>query len=110
MSIATELSAGRTLRPGLVLGLGTFPMVVLKPTYDGVGAGGQHVSGTGPFVDYYVNPAGSVHLQGGVLFAAGYLDGSDQRPGKVGVGYGAVAGAGCDLFVADGKRSRGGDW
>lgn len=100
-NIATEVAAGWALRPGLVLGLGTFPMVVPKPTYDGVAAGGQHVSGTGPFVDYYLDPAKGLHFQGGLLFSAGYLDGSSQRGGKVGFGYGLMLGGGYDLFVAD---------
>ena len=100
-NIATEVAAGWTLRPGLVLGLGTFPMVVLKPTYDGADAGGQHVSGTGPFVDYYMDPGKGLHFQGGLLFSAGYLDGSSQRASKVGFGYGLMLGAGYDLFVSD---------
>ncbi len=76
-------------------------MVAPGPDYDGVDAGGQHVSGTGPFVDYYLDPAGGLHLQAGLLFAAGYLDGSGERPGKVGLGFGGMAGVGYDLFVAD---------
>lgn len=100
-NIASELAIGWTLRPGFVLGGGTFPMVAPGPDYDGVDAGGQHVSGTGPFVDYYLDPAGGLHLQAGLLFAAGYLDGSGERPGKVGLGFGGMAGVGYDLFVAD---------
>lgn len=100
-NIATELAAGWSLRPGLVLGLGTFPMVVLKPSYDGIAAGGQHVSGTGPFVDFYLDPTKGLHFQGGLLFSAGYLDGSSQREAKLGFGYGLMLGAGHDWFVAD---------
>jgi hypothetical protein len=100
-NVATELAIGKNLRPGLVVGVGTFPMVVPSPTYDGVDAGGQHVSGTGPFVDWYRRPSGGLHAQGGLLFAAGYLDGSDQRDGKVGFGYGAMAGVGFDRYVTD---------
>lgn len=98
-NIASELAAGVSLRPGLVVGLGTFPMVVARPSYDAVDAGGQHVSGTGPFVDLYLDPAGGLHLQAGLLFAAGYIDGG-QRDSQVGFGYGGMAGAGYDLFVA----------
>ena len=100
-AIASELSIGTTLRPGLVFGGGTFPMVALAPSYDGASAGGQHVSGTGPFVDYYPDPRGGLHLRAGVLFAAGYLDGSADRDGAVGLGIGATVGAGYDRFVAD---------
>lgn len=98
IDISTELAVGTTIRPGLVIGGGTFPMVVPSPSYDGVDAGGQHVSATGPFVDYYLDPAKGLHVQGGLLFSAGYLDG---RGGHVGVGYGATLGAGYDMFVAD---------
>ena len=99
-NVATELAVGWTLRPGLVVGLGTFPMVVPGPDYDGVDAGGQHVSGTGLFVDRYFDAAGGLHVQGGLLFSAGYLDGGD-REGQVGFGYGGMVGAGYDFFVSD---------
>jgi hypothetical protein len=76
-------------------------MVSPSPSYDGVDAGGQHVSGTGPFVAYWLDARGGLHLQAGVLFAAGYLDGSDTRDGHVGFGYGGMAGVGYDRFVTD---------
>ncbi len=100
-NIASELAAGWTVGPGLVVGGGTYPMVVLAPDYDGVDAGGQHVSGTGPFVDWYLDPTCGLHLQSALLFAAGYLDGSEARPAKIGVGYGMMLGAGYDMFLAD---------
>src|ERR1051326_4947668 len=62
VDISTELAVGMTIRPGLVLGVGTFPMVVPSPSYDGVDAGGQHVSATGPFADYYLEPAHGLHF------------------------------------------------
>jgi hypothetical protein len=98
---ATELAAGYAVRPGLIVGGGLYPMIAIKPSYDGVSAGDQHVSGTGPFVDYYLHPSGGVHVQGGLLFAAGYLDGSPAHPARVGFGYGAMAGVGSDLFVSN---------
>lgn len=100
VGVSTQLAIGTTLRTGLVVGVGTFPMVTPGPNYDGVDAGGQHVSATGPFVDYYFNPRGGLHVQGGVLLALGYLDGGD-RPGNVGVGYAATAGVGYERFVSD---------
>ena len=45
-------------------------------------------------------PGGGLHFQGGLLVTVGYLDGSDQRDGQVGVGYGAMAGAGFDHYVS----------
>lgn len=99
VSIATELAAGWTVRPGLVVGLGTFPMVVPKPNYDGVDAGGQHVSGTGPFAAYYFDAGGGLHVQGGLLVSAGYLDGG-ARESHIGFGYGGMLGVGYDRFVS----------
>jgi hypothetical protein len=108
VDISTELAVGTTIRHGLVLGLGTFPMIVPAPTYDTVDAGGQHVSATGPFVDYYFDPEhAGLHVQGGILFGAGYIAGSSQRASHIGFGYGATAGVGYDFFVAD-KWSVGG--
>lgn len=98
-TVNTELAAGWTVRPGLVVGAGTFPMVAPAPSYDGVDPGGQHVSGTGPFVAWWPDDRGGLSVQGGVLVAAGYLDGGD-RDGVVGVGVGATAGVGYDRFIA----------
>jgi hypothetical protein len=98
--VSTELAFGWAIRPGLVLGGGTFPMVVPAPDYDGMDAGGQHVSATGPFVDYYLRPTGGLHVQGALLFTAGYLDGSSDRDSHIGVGYGGMAGVGYDRYVS----------
>lgn len=100
-SVSTELAAGVTVRPRVVVGLGIFPMVSPAPSYDGADAGGQHVSGTGPFVAYALRERGGLRLQAGLLFAAGYLDGSDTREAQVGVGYGAMAGVGYDRPISD---------
>ncbi|HUQ04978.1 MAG TPA: hypothetical protein VM261_20890 [Kofleriaceae bacterium] len=99
--VNTELAAGATVRPRLVVGLGTFPMASPAPSYDGADAGGQHVSGTGPFIAYWLRERGGLHLQAGLLFAAGYLDGSDTRDAHVGFGYGGMAGVGYDRFISD---------
>jgi hypothetical protein len=100
VDVSTQLAIGWTIRPGLVVGLGTFPMVTPSPAYDEIDAGGQHVSATGPFVDYYLDPKRGLHVQGGLLFALGYLDGG-ERAGNVGAGYGATLGAGYEVFVSD---------
>jgi hypothetical protein len=100
INVSTQIAVGWTVRPGLVIGGATFPMVVPSPSYDGMDAGGQHVSATGPFVDWYPDPRKGLHFQGGLLFALGYLDGGD-RDAHVGAGYGATLGAGYDLFVTD---------
>lgn len=72
VNVSTQLAIGWTVRPGLVIGVGTFPMVTPGPRYDGIDAGGQHVSATGPFVDYYVDPRRGLHLFGGALVAVTY--------------------------------------
>lgn len=97
-NVSTQLAVGWTVRPGLVVGGATFPMVVPAPSYDGMDAGGQHVSATGPFVDYYPSPKRGLHVQGGLLFAVGYLDGG-EREAHVGAGYGGTIGVGYDVFV-----------
>ncbi|HWU90249.1 MAG TPA: hypothetical protein VN253_23455 [Kofleriaceae bacterium] len=99
-NISTQLAVGWTVRRGLVVGGATFPMVVLSPSYDGIDAGGQHVSATGPFVDYYPNSRKGLHFHGGLLFSLGYLDGGD-RASHIGAGYGASLGVGYDFFVTD---------
>ncbi len=100
VGVSTQLAIGWTIRRGLVVGLGTFPAVTPAPSYDGIDAGGQHVSATGPFVDYYPDPKRGLHVQAGLLFALGYLDGGD-RPADVGAGIGATVGAGYEVFVSD---------
>jgi hypothetical protein len=100
VNVSTQLAVGWTVRPGLVLGGATFPMVVPSPSYDGIDAGGQHVSATGLFADYYLDPRKGLHFQGGLLFSLGYLDGG-ARDSHVGAGYGATLGAGYDFFVTD---------
>ena len=101
VDISTELAIGWTVRPGLVIGGGTFPMIVPSPSYHGVDAGGQHVSGTGVFVDNYLDPdRGGLHVQGGLLFTLGYLD-DVNRGTVVGAGVGATVGIGYERFVTD---------
>ncbi len=100
VNVSTQLAIGWTVRPGLVVGGGTFPMVVPSPSYDGMDAGGQHVSATGAFVDWYPDPRKGLHVQGGLLFALGYLDGG-ERDAHVGAGYGGTIGVGYDVFVTD---------
>lgn len=96
--IATQIAVGYALSPSLVLGVGTFPAVTPKPSYSGVDAGGQHVSATGPFVDYFATRA--IHVFAGVLFAAGYLDGG-ERDAHVGFGIGGTLGAGYDRAISE---------
>lgn len=98
-AVSTELAVGVTVRPGLVVGAGTFPMIAIGPSYDGTDVGSHHVSATGPFVDYYVDPQRGLHVQGGVLLAAGYRGGTDAVGAAFGLGLGASVGVGYDRWV-----------
>ncbi|HEV7559032.1 MAG TPA: hypothetical protein VGO00_26345, partial [Kofleriaceae bacterium] len=86
--ISTEISVGTTIAPGLVVGGGTFSMIVPSPSYAGMSSGANHISGTGPFVDYYLDPHRGTHLQAALLFTAGYLQGKDGAESSTGFGVG----------------------
>lgn len=105
LDISTELAAGGTVLPGLVVGGGTFSMIAPAPKYEVSGAsstaGGHHVSGTGAFADYYFDPRQGLHAQLAVLFTAGYLEGKDGKESGLGFGFGAMLGGGYELFVSD---------
>jgi len=97
IAVNTELAIGTVLRPGLIVGGGTFPMVVPSPTYADQDAGGHHISATGPFVDYYPRPPHGLHVEGGLLFVAGYHEAQMSHTSAIGIGAGATAGVGYDL-------------
>jgi hypothetical protein len=97
IAVNTELEIGTELRPGLIVGGGTFPMVVPSPAYADQDAGGHHMSATGPFVDYYPRPPRGLHVEGGLLLVAGYHEAQMSHASAIGLGAGAVAGVGYDL-------------
>lgn len=103
--VGTELALGTTLAPGLVVGGGSFSMVVPAPKYEASGtsftAGTHHVSGVGPFVDYYRDPHGGLHLQGALLLSGAYVTAKDGRESAFGVGFGAMIGAGYEVWIGD---------
>jgi len=86
IAVNTELAIGTVLRPGLIVGGGTFPMVVPSPTYADQDAGGHHISATGPFVDYYPRPPHGLHVEGGLLFVAGYHEAQMSHASAIGIG------------------------
>lgn len=105
MHVGTEIALGKTIAPGLVIGGGEFSMVVLAPKYSVPGgdvtAGTHHTGGIGPFVDYYLDPHGGLHVQGALLLSGMKVDAKGDAKGGFGMGFGAMAGAGWETWVAD---------
>ena len=99
--VSTEISIGTTIGSGLVIGGGTFSMIVPSPSYGGVSSGANHISGTGPFIDYFFDARRRVHLQAALLFTAGYLQGKDGAASTTGFGFGGEVGVGYDIPISD---------
>lgn len=104
VALSTELAFGGTLAPGLVLGGGSFSMVVPSPTYtpeggDDVEVGTHHVSGLGPFVDYYFDPHQGAHVQAALLLSGVFVQQKGQLESATGFGFGAMVGGGYELWV-----------
>ncbi len=105
-AVSTELAIGGTLAPGLVLGVGSYSMVVPSPTYSSdtgpdVDVGTHHVSGLGPFIDYYFDPHGGAHAELGLLLSAIYIQKKDQQEAASGAGFGAVLGGGYEFWIGE---------
>ena len=105
MHFGTELALGTTVSPGLVVGGGEFSMIVPSPKYELGGAkttaGAHHVGGIGPFVDYYLDPTKGLHFQGALTFSGTRVTGKDGREAAMGYGFGVMAGAGWEAWIAD---------
>lgn len=99
--VSTEISIGTTIAPGLVLGGGTFSMILPAPSYGGMTSGANHISGTGPFVDYYVDPRHGLHAQAALLATAGYLQGKDGGESSTGFGIGGELGIGYEWWLSE---------
>lgn len=104
LALSTELAFGGNIAPGLVLGGGSFSMVLPSPKYalDGgpeVDVGTHHVSGVGPFVDYYFDPRKGAHAQAALLLSGIVVQEKDQYEGASGFGFGAMIGAGYEFWV-----------
>jgi hypothetical protein len=105
-ALSTELAFGGTPAPGLVIGGGSFSMVVPAPEYatDGapeVTAGTHHISGIGPFVDYYFDPSGGAHAQAALLLSGAYVQEKDETASASGFGYGAMLGGGYEFWIGE---------
>lgn len=104
LALSTELAFGGTLAPGLVIGGGSFSMLVPSPTYSPEGGGDvdvgtHHVSGIGPFVDYYFDPRQGAHVQAALLLSGIFVQQKDQLESATGFGFGAMIGGGYELWI-----------
>ena len=105
-ALATELSFGGTISPGLVVGGGSFSMIVPAPKYtpeggSGVTLGAHHTSGLGPFVDYYPDPKQGMHFQAALLLSGIYVQKKDQYESASGFGFGAMLGGGYEIWIGE---------
>lgn len=105
--IATELLFGGTVIPGLVVGGGfqggSFPKPKIKSgsverEFDATAT----ISSVGPFVDYYFNPRGGLHLQGFVgLGVISARDDNNRTTSNNPTGLALSVGIGHDWFVSE---------
>ncbi len=108
-TFSLSLMLGGTIMPGLHVGGGFFLDRAFSPTLE---IGGQEAAGTpdfqqfvlglGPFVDYYLDPAGGLHFQG--FFGWGGVETSTEAGGAGGsdpTGLVVYLGAGYDVFLSD---------
>jgi hypothetical protein len=104
-AVATELAFGGTIAPGLVLGGGSFSMVIPSPKYSAGGTdtdvGTHHVSGVGPFIDYYFDPHAGGHLQAALLLSGIFVQEKDQAESASGGGFGFMVGGGYEFWIAE---------
>ena len=107
VTIASQIMLGGTLFPGLVLGGGLFVDKAFSPTLkqggtevtpDGLS---QYVLGIGPFVDYYLNPAGGLHFTGFVGWGGLETSQNGNVGGSDPTGLSMYVGGGYDWFISD---------
>jgi hypothetical protein len=97
--VSTEISVGTTVAPHLVIGGGTFSMIIPSPSYSGVSSGANHISGTGPFAEYAID---RLRVQAAVLFSAGYLQNiPPTKDSPAAFGFAAEAGVGYPIPISD---------
>ena len=100
---------GGTVIPGLVLGGGSYGAGIFAPTYEddeSLDAGLLTISTLGPFADYYLDPAGGLHVQAAILFATvAQAKGGDElgqvREDSSGSGFGLMLGAGYEIWIGE---------
>jgi len=107
-SVVGELSAGWSLKPGLIVGGGIYFEQVADPkiTVEGQDVSDDVSVGTlvlvGPMIEWYPNAKGGFHLGGAVGGARiNVKDESGQTKDNSPVGGGGMFGIGYDFWVAD---------
>ncbi len=103
--LATEFALGGTVAPGLVVGGGSYPVFVPTTSYEFATGEKQDGDGTtvaliGPFVDYYINPAGGLHVQGSLGLNSSALKAPSELE-QSGVGLGLMLGVGYEWWVGE---------
>jgi hypothetical protein len=103
---AVEFALGGTVAPGLVVGGGSYPVIVPTTSYDFKAINDEQDGGTtsltliGPFVDYYPNPAGGLHVQGSLGFSTAAVKAPSDLESS-GSGFGAMLGVGYEWWVGE---------
>jgi hypothetical protein len=115
---ATEIALGGTVAPGLVIGGGIYNHVIPSPKSDDLKAAGYSVNQDvelettyftlyGPFIDFYFDPLGGLHLQGALglgVLASGkgkFESSGDAVDEHTATGIGAMVGIGHDWWVGE---------
>ena len=104
-ALSSEFAFGGTLAAGLVLGGGSFSMVVPSPKYAAdagpdLDVGTHHVSGVGPFVDYYFDQRNGAHVQAALLLSGVFVQEKGALESASGFGFGAMLGGGYEAWVS----------
>lgn len=121
LGAATELALGGTVAPGLVIGVGSYGGVAFSAKGEDFDWDGESIDDlegewdsitvnvTGPFLDYYFDPSGGLHLQlavglgtlavsDGELKQGEFTDDLDEEDGS---GLGAMVGFGFETWVGE---------
>jgi hypothetical protein len=116
--VALEIALGGTVAPGLVIGGGIYSVSIARTTWhsdaarersedgdDEITGGEGAISVLGVVIDFYPNPRGGFHVQGGLGIGALALenDKDSNFPGEdwEGGGGGLMLGAGYEFWVSD---------
>jgi hypothetical protein len=108
MSVPLSLMLGGSPTGGLAIGGGFMIDYVPSPGYQINGEDvdlqvdfTQYVIGIGPFVDYYLDPAGGLHFQGFVGWGGVETSTEGDVGGSDPTGLVTALGVGYDLFISD---------
>jgi hypothetical protein len=104
---SVELAFGGAVAPGVIIGGGIYGTSVASPTYkqgDAEEDGGTAIASMiGPFVDFYPNPTGGLHLQLAIGYTALSAEKGDVYPNddQSGGGFGVVVGVGYEWWIGE---------